>query len=307
MIIRPFRNTDLPRLLEIWIQHWSSFGPPPELNSAKFEQAVMARNFFRPSELLVAEEDGEITGWIATAPSQSEATTTMVCALCFLPSNDAVGEKLLDAAEVMSQQAGFDKMQVGLVRDQAQGYAGLDPIGHGIAIPSMDARTTELLRNAGFSSDGEIIRMTASTHGYRPPVSRDSMQFRRSSQISTQTHVYDQPRRAAAMSHLDVESTRLLGNAGDEIAALKLWYSDPEAEVMDPSMAIIELSDAHGRGYLIPGEIYLIGASIQALERRRVMSVETSVDANKPELIEQLEKLKFHPGDQGAQWEKKYS
>lgn len=305
MRIRPFRNADLPKLLEIWIQHWSTFGPPPELNTAKFEQAVLARRYFRPADLLVAEEDGVVVGWIATAPSQQEDLTTMVCALCFLPSTDSVGQQLLGAAQAMSQDAGNEQMQVGLVRDQTQGYAGLDPIGHGIAVPVMDQRTSEILRQAGFTSEGEIVRMTASTHGYRPPVSRDSMQFRRSSQISTESYVYDQTRRAAAMSHLDVEATRLLSNSGELLAALRVWYSDPEAEVMDPTMAIVELSEAHQRGHLIPAEIYLIGASIQSLERRRVMMVETSIDSDKSQLIDQLKQLKFQPGEHGAQWEKK--
>jgi L-amino acid N-acyltransferase YncA len=304
MTIRPFQNADLPHLLNIWIQHWSAVGPVPEVNLAKFEQAVVSRQFFRPSDLLVAEDSGTVVGWIVSADSREEPQTTLVVAICTLPTADGTDRRLLDAAIDASRQSGHTQLRVGVIRDQYYGFAGLEPIGHGIAVPVADQRTSELLCQCGFEPGREVIQMLASTHGYRPPISREAMQYRRTAQVTSDRFVYPEPRQAAAMSHLDIELSRLIDRDGEVLAEIKLWYSDPEAEVLDPSTAILELTEAHQRGYLLPSESYLIGASLQTLERRRILTVDTAIDSDKSQLLEQLTALKFQPGHRGVQWVK---
>ncbi len=75
------------------------------------------------------------------------------------------------------------------------------------------------------------------------------------------------PRHAAGMSHLDVESHHLYDRGGNKLASVNLWLSDPEAEVMSPSLAILDIAEAHQRGSLEPAESYLIGVLVQSLAR----------------------------------------
>ncbi len=303
--IRQFHNADLPTLVEIWIQHWSAIGPPPLINAARFEQAVLARTFFDPTTLLVAEQDGLVQAWCHHAPCLTSEKTALICALCIgANSDESVVAELLAATEKRIAAAGFERVVMGMFRDDTQGYAGLDPIGHGIGIPKTDTRVTSLLQHSGFSRRRTALRMTVSTDAYRPPVSREALQFRRSSQVQASMFKHSDPRHAAGMSHLDVESHYLYDRSGNKLACVNLWLSDPEAEVMSPSLAILDIAEAHQRGRLEPAESYLIGVLIQSLGQRQVSSVEVAIDSEKTELLSQLQTMHFRIVDEGECWEK---
>ena len=304
-IIRSFCNADLPTMLEIWIQHWSSIGPPPIINAAKFEQAILARTFFDPSSILLATTDEGVQGWCHYAPCRTSEKTAVICAICFATACDTSARgQLLDAAQRRIAEAGFDGVRVGVVRDDQQGYAGLEPIGHGIAIPLADVRTTTLLQQSGYSPQRSVLRMAASALSYRPPVSREALQLRRTSQLRVGAYTYSDSRLASCMSHLDIEQHRLVDRSGQELARVNLWVSDPEAEVMSPSMVILDIAQAHQRGHLDPAESYLIGALVQSLAQRRIQRIETAVDSDKTELIGQLQRLHFQTHDEGVRWAK---
>jgi hypothetical protein len=302
--IRPFCNADLPAMLEIWLQHWS-FGPPLSISLAKFEQAILARTFFDPATLLLAESDGTLQAWCHYAGSPESKHTAVICAICLSqPCPPEIGEQLLSTALEQAADRGFDRVQAGVVRDDGLGYAGLDPIGHGIAIPVIDRRLSTLLGQSGFEPISRVTQMIASTIAYRPPVSREGLQFRRSTEIRSENFYYSDRRSAASMSHLDVEVHRLVNRSESELARVQLWSSDPEAEIMRPSMAILNIAEAHQRGRLDVAESYLIGALVQSLAGHHIDTVETVIDSDKLDLIAQLQSLHFQPADEGACWAK---
>ena len=304
--IRQFQNADLPALVEIWTQHWSAIGPPPLINAARFEQAVLARTYFDPTSLLIAEQDGAALAWCHhSAVTASSPNSMSICAFGLGASCDeAVAEQLLAAAETRIRAAGIERVRFGLVRDDVQGYAGLDPVGHGIGVPKTDIRVTSVLQRCGYSPEKTVVRLTASTTAYRPPVSRDALQLRRSSRVQATPLIHPDPRRAAGMSHLDIETHFLFDRGGSQLAQVNLWLSDPEAEVMNPSLSILDIAEAHRRGNLDAAESYLIGTLIQSLAPRRIQSVETAVDSDKTELLSQLQTLRFQIVEEGILWEK---
>ena len=103
---------------------------------------------------------------------------------------------------------------------------------------------------------------------------------------------------------MDIESAELQERGGSTVASVSIWFSDPEAEVMSPSTAILDLKRQHTQGSLQPAEAYLIGALIHSLNQRSIQIVETSVDRDQLELIEQLQTLQFKVVDEGSCWEK---
>jgi hypothetical protein len=307
--IRPFRNADLPALVRIWVEHWSAAGPPPYVNQPKFEQAVLARTFFDPDTLLVAETDGLIQGWCHFAPphcgdpSHEESNVTVVHALCLASSSDdAAALGLLAAIETSSKATSH--LRVGLVRDDQRGYAGLEPIGYGIGVPVSDYRSNSFLQQAGYAPGVPHFRMTATVPQYRPPVNRTALQFRRNTQISYTPSLPDDHRMAASLGHVDIESAELRDRGGSVLATVSIWFSDPEAEVMSPSAAILDLKPQHGRGNLSPEESYLTGALVHSLNQRNIQTVETAIDSDRVELIEQLQSLQFKVMDEGTCWSK---
>ncbi|MGI9469569.1 MAG: hypothetical protein ACR2OA_20775 [Rubripirellula sp.] len=306
--IRPFQNADLPDLVRIWVEHWSTAGPPPYVNQAKFEQAVLARTFFDPATLLVAESQGSIRGWCHFAPphcdpSHENGKVTIVPALCLASSNDdAVALRLLAAIENAPQST--SQIRIGLVRDDQRGYAGLEPIGFGIGIPQSDYRSNSFLQQGGYAPGKPHLRMIASVSQYRPPVNRSALQFRRNTQIICTPTLPNDPRVAASLGHVDIESAELKERGGSRLASVSIWFSDPEAEVMSPSAAILDLNRQHSLGILQPAESYLIGALIHSLNQRNIQTVETAVDGGQAELIEQLQALQFKVVDEGSCWTK---
>ena len=303
-MIRSFQNADLPILHRLWIEQWSALGPAPAVRQAQIEQAVLARTFFRADELLIAQRDGDAMAWLHFCQWPSDPELFVIPAICLGVGADlSLGNSLLLEAQQRITAAGAKRIQVGVVRDDQFGYAGLDPIGHGIGISNADVRLQQLLENAGYQVASRNLAMMVSVAGFRPPVSREGLLYRRSTRLEVGKFCYQDPRHAAGMSHLDVEPHCLVDRTGQTLANVDLWLSDPEAEVMRPSMMILDIGEAQVRGRLEPAESYLIGASIQAAASRNILSVETSVDEDKRELVAGLETLQFRPSAQGKHWQ----
>jgi hypothetical protein len=311
--IRSFRNADLPALVQIWVEHWSAAGPPPYVNQAKFDQAVLARTFFDPETLLVAESEGSIKGWCHSAPPHSapphsapeheDIDVTVVHALCLASSSDdAIALQLLAAIEHSPKAT--SRIRIGLVRDDQRGYAGLEPIGFGIGVPLSDYRSNSFLQQGGYTPGIPHFRMIATVPQYRPPVNRSALQFRRSTQIICTPTIPGESRVAASLGHVDVESAELKERTGSTLASVSIWFSDPEAEVMSPTAAILDLNQQHVLGNLQPAEFYLIGALVHSLNQRNIQTVETAIDSDQTELIEQLQNLQFKIVDEGCCWAK---
>lgn len=306
-MIRNFRNADLPAIADVWMRHWSWLSPPPVVTAAMIEQAILSRTFFDPSRLLVAEQDDRVQGWCHFADGHDwKPKTAVICAICLTPGLAAsVGEELLAATLQRIGSSHFRRIEAGPLRDDQFGYAGLEPIGHGIGIPEADSRINTLLTEGGFTTSTSATRMTISTQAYRMPISREALQYRRSTRSTWETPSLDEPRQASAMAHFDIERHHLLDRAGKRIASVDLWCSDPEAEVMRSDHAILDIQQAHQRGSLDPPESFLLATVLQSLAGRHIFQVETSIDSEYLELGDQLKLLLFREQQRGTVWTKK--
>lgn len=305
MKIRPFRNADVPDLVELWIETWAAFGPPPEVTAAKLEQAILARTFFDPATLWLAESSRGAAGWCHLAIDPVRSDTAVICALCLSSQAGSAGQDLLGVALDHVARLPVERTEVGVIRDRQFGYAGLTPTGHGIGIPQAADALAAVISDAGFSPARSTNRMVVSTANYRPPVSREALQLRRSTALIRETLVPADMRQASAMAHLDVESHRLVNRDGEPIAELDLWCSDPEAEVMNPHHAILDVRQHEGERVLEPAESFLIASLLQMLASRHIFHVETAVDQDQAQLLDQLRSLRFGAEQQGTLWEKR--
>lgn len=303
--IRPFRNADLPRLVDLWVRHASAYTAAPEISVAMFEQAVLARNFFNPATLLVAEYDGYIHAWCHWV-DLPDAEEVILAAVCYSPEGGAaIAAPLLEQAESRIHAAGSRRIVAGPLRDRDCGYAGLAPIGHGAGVPEADSRLTSLLRNAGYDDRHAVERLRVSTAPYRLPVSREGLQLGRTTRIQSELVIPDDPRRASAMSHLDIERHILVDHrSGATLAAIELWTSDPEVQVMMPSDAILDFAPVAADGELDPPHLFLIGSLLRTLANRRIFHVETAIDRDQEGRIESLRKLHFQLAEPGIRMEK---
>lgn len=192
-------------------------------------------------------------------------------------------------------------MKAGLFRDDYFGYAGLVPYSHGYGVENLDVRLHGVLQACGFVADRSLVRLVASTDGYRPAFSREAMQFRRSATVHQKRILPDTVRRAAALSHLDIERHALVDRSGGVIGGMDFWFSDAEAQVMSPSKAIMDL-DLDAEAVLSASDSYLVSAVVGNLADRNIRQVEAVVDSSQVELINQLGKISFTVASEGTVW-----
>lgn len=305
--IRPFRNADLPDLADVWIQHWSlALSKPPAVSVAMMEQAVLGRTFFKADDLLVARRGGKTVGWchVIVAPEYQHA---VIPAICFSPEGLALCDRMLHEAEARVRTLGRSTVEIGPLRDSHCGYAGLEPVGHGIGVSTHDARTASLLSRQGYSVERSTERLITATSTYRPPVHREWMMLRRTTRQTRELKMPSEARSASAMAHFDIEHHQLVDHrTGAELACVDLWTSDPEAQVMSCSEAIFDLGELRHHGELTTEQAFLISNVIQSLANRRVFSVQTAVDSDRGELLEQLAAIGMKSGEQGRRWAKSF-
>ncbi len=156
MAVRSFCNADLPQLVRLWNEHWAAIGPDPMISMARFEQAVLARTYFDANSLLVFDS-GTIEGCCLSFQGSKSSKSLCVGALCLSGQADpGIANQLLEHVEHQSDAGNFVQIEVGIVCDSRFGLAGLDPLGHGIGIPSHDFRITSVLSTT--PSNGCAIR-----------------------------------------------------------------------------------------------------------------------------------------------------
>lgn len=262
----------------------------------------------------MVEVDGQVEGWChLSRPDASDQPEwgsldqndgeAILSAICFTQIGLAHCDELLVAAEKRAAEKGCHSISAGPLRDQQCGFVGLAPTGHGIGIPDVDVRASSLLSRHGFSPRRSFHRMVATTAPYRPPVSREMMQLRRTTRTERQHVLPIAGRHASAMSHLDIEHHQLVNHrTGELMANVRLWMSDPEAQVMSCAETILDLSPIETPERLTLGETFLIAALIQTMATRCVFRVETGINAEYTELQSQLEALQFESTGRGQRW-----
>ena len=312
--IRDFCNADLPALARVWSEHWSAAQSPPPISATIIERAILSRAFFSPRELMVAAVDGQVEAWCHFCrpgvggdqwSGQAEDDVAFLMAICFTQSGLQHCDQLLSAVQELIRKQNCHRIMAGPILDHQCGYVGLEPIVHGIGIPYVDVRASSLLSRHGFSPEASFQRMLVTTAPYKPPVNREMMQFRRTTRAERSAVVPQQGRYASAMAHLDIEHHQLINHrTGERLANVRLWLSDPEAQVMNCSEAILDLSVTESPTELNSAETFLVAALTQTMATRCVFRVETSIDADHSVLREQLTALSFENVGCGRRWQK---
>ncbi len=127
---RTFRNTDPPRLVDIWNASFTGRGAVAIRSSTILERHVFAKPFFDPQGLILAEDDGRVVGFGHFGGCQSEDGTEVhgvTCAVAVLPSHRrrGVGTQILYRGEEYLLQRGAKQLFAGGHGSLSPFYAGL--------------------------------------------------------------------------------------------------------------------------------------------------------------------------------------
>ena len=100
---RTFRNTDPPRLVEVWNQAFPGRGAVTLRNSTPLERFVLAKPYFDPAGLILADEGDQCVGFVHSAVVDPGAGPKqgVICMLGIRPSHRGrgIGQELLRRSE----------------------------------------------------------------------------------------------------------------------------------------------------------------------------------------------------------------
>jgi ribosomal protein S18 acetylase RimI-like enzyme len=130
---RGFRNTDPPRLVEVWNEAFTGRGSIRLRNSSPLEQYVFAKPYFDPAGLILAEEDGACVGFVHAGFGANETGTApapacgVTCILGVRPSHRrrGIGSELLHRSEAYLRDRGAQALYAGPIRPRDPFYLGL--------------------------------------------------------------------------------------------------------------------------------------------------------------------------------------
>lgn len=311
--IRRFLNSDLPALVRLWNSHFQTqgFEFSSQVSPAVFEQAVLNRIFFRPTALLVATDDasGEALGFAHWLDNPLDPSVVNIVALCVSPAADgsAVGGALLAACEAAAAAAGKTRCCGGVDRTDLTGYVGLPPLGPGEGVLDRDRRAVGWYMQAGFSPRRRMIRYRAGLENFRPPIDRSLMMFRRSTVMSNEMVMPDGWRRAAALSHVDVDRFTAKTRSGETVAWAEILIGDPEVNVLPVDTAILDRWESHSSYDPQDATRFVISTALKELAGRGVRYIESVADDQHPDRSRLLRSLSFQPCGEGTIFAKQLS
>lgn len=184
---RSFRNSDPPHLVRIWNAQTEPHSLVKPLTITRFEQLVLSRIYFRPEDLLIAEDDGCPIGFVHVGfgPTADGSKLDLSCGVI---SNLMVAPALVEAdVDAKLLQRGEDHLRVaGAVNIAAGGLYPIDPFYWGLmggtlstGISATDKLRTAFWQAQGYSEDRKFAVWERSLTGFRPPVDRFQLQIKR--------------------------------------------------------------------------------------------------------------------------------
>lgn len=127
--LRTFRNTDPPRLVEIWNETLTGRGAVTLPTSTPLERYVLSKPIFDPAGLFLAEVDGVPVGFAHAGLAQplAGAAVGVACALLVRPGfqRRGIGTQLLTACEDYLRQRGAESLLAGGASPFNPFYLGL--------------------------------------------------------------------------------------------------------------------------------------------------------------------------------------
>jgi hypothetical protein len=185
--LRSFLNQDSPGIAALWSEQPLLRGRIEKLTPEILEQYVLAKPYFDPRGLVVAEESGRTVGFVhigfepGLRVGELEREKGIVCLLMVAARADADGiaDRLLGVGEAVLLDGGAKELLGGGSGVHAPYYLGLYG---GCRLPGVlagDAVMNQAFRRAGYSEYCEATIWHRPLTSFRPPVDRQWMQLRR--------------------------------------------------------------------------------------------------------------------------------
>jgi len=311
---RPFRNSDPPRLAEIWRDQPPQRGLMQPVSASLLEQLVFSKPYFDPEGLIVALDDADCVGFVhagfgandeQTGISTDDGTTYQLM-LRSDRRDDVLADELLSRAEAYLRDRGAKLIYAGGIRPLNAFYLGLyggsELPGVLVTDPVLGATC---LRN-GYREIDRVIVLQLELAGYRPLVTRQQRQLRRD---MVTREIYAPPVQSwwEACTLGEFERLRFsitaLGN-DKPLAEVDFWEIEPlSARWGVPTAGMLDLrvaSERRRQGLAT----FLLSEAFARLRSRGILLVEAQTMQQNAPALALYEKLRFTKVDEGVVYRK---
>ena len=311
---RPFRNSDPPRLAEIWRDQPPQRGLMQPVSASVLEQLIFSKPYFDPQGLIVAFDDATPVGFVhagfgandeQTGISTDDGTTYQLM-LRADHRHDALADELLSHAETYLRGRGATLIYAGGIRPLNAFYLGLyggsELPGVLVTDPVLGATC---LRN-GYREIDRVIVLQLELAGYRPLVTREQRQLHRDMMTR---EIYAPPVRSwwEACTFGEFERLRFsLTALGSEkpLAEVDFWDVEPlSARWGVPTAGMLDLRVA-GERRRQGLATFLLGEAFARLRGRGIVLVEAQTMQQNVPALALYEKLGFTKVDEGVVFRK---
>ena len=310
---RTFRNTDPPKVAELWQSRGDQRGLVQPVSVDLLEQFVFGRLYFDYEGLFLAWDDQEPLGFAHAAfgPNEQEnALTTelgVVSLLLVRPECDepAIAGELLKRCEDYLHRHGAKVLYGGGIRPLNPFYLGLYGGSELPGILQSDCVALELFRSHGYQEIDRTVIFHVDLHRFRAPINRRQMQIRRRMMVQV---TVDPPSRnwweACTTGCFDLTRYDLVPRGGTSIGHATVRSMD-SGTAFGParSVGLIELEVAPG--YRRQGlTTFLLTETFHQLARQGIARVEVQTMAHNQPAVGLYRKLGFKQVEQGVVFRK---
>ncbi len=300
---RPFLNTDLPLIVDLWSRLGSVEGLVASVDDTILEKHIFSKIYFDRFGFCVACENDRLVGFAhAGFPPNEELTdldkrSGVISQLRVQPRDDSaeIGRRLLENVTAFCRSQGAETIYAGCRFPYSPFYLGLYGGSRHPGVLDSDEATLKMFSDFGFSVDDQVIIMRRSLDGFKTITDRQQMTVRRSYLINASTYPIENSWwESCTLGTADRERFTVVDKRSKAVAgSVSFWDLRPQSlSEAQPSRGLYGLHtdpDLRRKGVAT----YLVGESLKHLASSGIARVEAQTKASDDASLKLFTKLGF--------------
>ena len=311
---RPFRNSDPPRLLEVWRQQSPVRGLMQPISNILLEMFVLSKPYFDRHGLIVAVDDDRVVGFAHAGfgPNGDRSRLSHdIGVLCVLiaanhPQRPEILVGLIDQMEEYLRATGAQQMRIGGSFPVSPFYMGLSGGSDLLGVQATDEEMDQLYRSRGYNVLQRTVVYERALSHFRSPVDRRLVQHRRKFRIVARVNPTDSVWWDTCVFGPTDRIHFLLQSKEDDATCGEVTFWDMGPVSTRPGaggMGMINLQvypEFRERGL----GTFLVGEALKQLQASGISRVETQAAIHSEPAIRILQRLDFTELRQGILYDK---
>lgn len=311
---RPFRNSDPPRIAEIWRSQTPQRGVMQPVSASLLEQLVFSKPYFDPAGLIVALVDNDPVGFVHAgfgANDDETAITTDVgttyqLMLAAEHRKPSLADELLTRSEAYLRERGAQVIYAGGIRPLNGFYLGLYGGSELPGVLVTDPTLGEACLRNGYREIDRVHVIQLELAGFRAPVTRELRSLRRDTSFREE---FSPPLSTWWDTCTTGAFDRMLftvAKSGGGPALGGVWFWDVEPLSTCWGLPTAGMFDLHVESALRRKSLatFMLTEAFERLRNRGIVMVEAQTMQNNTPALNLYKKLGFKKVDEGVVYRK---